>query len=197
MKPLPSDSHDRKVFDVELARGFTIRNYHAARDSSPPKQAEIASALRRRFTDRYLDPVFAKPNGFTMMAVACLMIETLESFYRGWPTTVGKSGRAFEQFFERVDAFREFRHHHADFYKHIRCGILHQAEATGGWRVRRDGPLFDSSVLTINAKRFVEALREELEAYCTSIERLPPTSDEWKCAIKKLNAIVKNCRTAG
>jgi hypothetical protein len=36
---------------------------------------------------------------------------------------------------------------------------LHQAETTAGWRIRRDGPLFNQPRVTINAKAFDEHFR--------------------------------------
>ena len=36
----------------------------------------------------------------------------------------------FRLFFDAVDSFKAFRGR--DLYKHVRCGILHQAETTGG-----------------------------------------------------------------
>jgi hypothetical protein len=192
MRPPTFESSD--FLDTGLARGFTIREYEAAKRSSPPEKTRIAQAIKRRFVDRYLDPAQAKPNGFTMMAVSCLMIEALESFFQGWPTTDGKSQRAFQKFFDRVEAFREFRSHHAAFYRHVRCGILHQAETTAGWRVRRDGPLFNQACMTINAKALVEALQAELSRFYDELEELPWESPQWARVIAKMDSIVENSR---
>src|SRR2546425_10919926 len=70
---------------VELASGFTVGDYVGAVDAR--NRDVIAEGIHRRFTERYLEPVSdppAKRHGFTMMAIACLMIEALESFRRGW-----------------------------------------------------------------------------------------------------------------
>jgi len=73
MSVLSTSEHD-DFLETELARGFTIREYLNAKTSSPPGQRQIAQAIKRRFVDRYLNPIKANPNGFTMMAVSCLMI---------------------------------------------------------------------------------------------------------------------------
>src|SRR5262249_50058355 len=85
--------------------------------------------IRRRLYERYVDPVFAlngteqlrgKKHGFYVMAVSCLLIETLVSFWRGWETTEpykdasgkkvrGKSGKAFKLFFRVQPRFRSLR----------------------------------------------------------------------------------------
>lgn len=45
-----------------------------------------------------------------MMAVACLMIEALESFYQGWPDTNGRSKDAFCKFADwNSEIWRELR----------------------------------------------------------------------------------------
>jgi hypothetical protein len=100
--------------------------------------------IRQRLYERYIDPVRAldlhpdtqdKKNGFYIMAVSCLLIETIVSFWRGWETTErtkkqkGKSARAFKMFFRTQPRFEGFRG--TKFYRNIRCGILHQGENNG------------------------------------------------------------------
>lgn len=180
--------------DTELALGFTVRDYKKARDASPPDRHAIAKAIRARFANRYITPVRAKKRSFTIMAVSCLMIEALESFRQGWESSDGRSKAAFCFFFDAFDEFKDFRGHAQEFYKHIRCGILHQAETTGGWRLRRDSsPLFDSAARTINTVRFLDALETVLNRFCDDLEKLPWNSAEWTNVRKKMNAIIKNC----
>jgi aspartyl protease family protein len=62
---------------IGLSRNLTIGEYEAAKNADPPDRMRIAQGIRQRFVDRYLDPARARPNGFTMMAVSCLMIEAL------------------------------------------------------------------------------------------------------------------------
>lgn len=186
-------AHDPK--NTELAPDFTVRDYERARDAQPPNREAIADALHRRFTARYLKPVTTPPvTGFTMMAVACLMIEALESFRQGWDTSDKRSQAAFCFFFDSVDEFKDVRGHGKDFYKHIRCGILHQAETTGGWRIRRDGSAsFDPTARTVNAVRFVKTLRTFLDGFCARLKTDAWDSDNWKNIRRKFDAIVRHC----
>jgi len=81
-----------------------------------------------------------------MMAVSCLMIEALECFLQGWSSSENRSKAAFCLFFDAHDQFKDLRGYGQHFYKNVRCGILHQAETTGGWRIRRDKScLFDAA----------------------------------------------------
>jgi hypothetical protein len=182
--------------DTELAPGYRVRDYEKDRDSQPPNPIGIADAIRARFTDRYVAPVKSSPRrGFTMMAVSCLMIEALESFRQGWETSDRQSKAAFCFFFDASEPFKDFRGHAQAFYTHVRCGILHQAETTGGWRIRRDGsPLFVPAALTVNADRFLDALEQALGDFCDGLKAAAWDSPEWKKVRDKMNAIVRHCR---
>lgn len=182
--------------NTELATGFSIRDYKKACENSPPDRDSIAEAIRRRFTERYITPAMAKPrHGFTMMAVSCLMIEALEGFRQGWKTSKGRSEKAFCNFFNTFEPFNVFREHAKDFYAHIRCGILHEAESRGGWRILRDrSPLFDTNQLTVNAECFLNTLKQVLDGYCDGLKTAGWEESEWKNARIKLDTIVRNCR---
>ena len=91
------------------------------------------------------------------------MIGALESFSQGVPDTTGAGGAAFQSFFDREDGLKVFRAHAKGFYKHVRCGILHQAETTGGWKITRKGPLLDEATRTVNATRFQRELIQSLD----------------------------------
>ena len=91
---------------TELATGFTVRDYTLA--VAARNKDGIADAIRRRFVERYLEPVTSSKHehGFTMMAISCLMIESLESFQQGWPNSRDKSKAAFCYFFDDNDISR-------------------------------------------------------------------------------------------
>lgn len=183
---------------TELASKFTVADYKAACDRKDKKA--IADALRRRFTERYIVPVTPtkdnRMHGFTMMAVSCLMIESLQSFCEGWKNSEGKSELAFCNFFASHSEFERFRDHSVKFYQNVRCGILHQAETTGGWRITRkaDAPLFDASSLKINATIFLKRLREVLADFCDGLEDDTWNSERWEKVRKKMNALCDNCK---
>jgi hypothetical protein len=166
--------------------------------------------IRRRLFERYIDPVWAldsnletkaKKNGFYVMAVSCLLIETLVAFWRGWETTEpyrdlsgrqvkGKSSKAFKFFFRAQPRFSAFRP--SEFYKHVRCGILHQGETTGGWTIQRTGPLFDG-VRSVNATLFHNQLALAIEDYIAILHN-PPTKSKYRSNFdKKMDAVIKNC----
>ena len=123
-------------------------------------------------------------------------IEALESFRRGWIRTDKKSRstKAFCLFFDNSGLFRELRGHGADFHKHVRCGILHHADTTGGWRIRRDiSPLFDPTDRTINARLFLDALNVAVNDFCDRLKIAAWDSAEWKNVRHKMDAMVRHC----
>lgn len=73
-------------------------------------------------------------DGFAVMALNCLMIETLLQFKNGWNETPrGKNSEEYKQFLSQ-----EFPHIFTNiklaqrFYTDIRCGILHSAQTKNG-----------------------------------------------------------------
>jgi len=157
---------------------------------------KIADFILKRFLERYLEPVVNSTlrNGFAMMAIGCLMIEALESFYQGWNNSSGHKGEdIFNGFFNRFPSFAEYRGIGTEFYKHIRCGILHQAETTGGWIIRRDCLPSDPTNKVVNAEEFIKNLQLSLNEYHSSLLASDWESEVWENCRKKLNHIIKNC----
>ncbi len=157
----------------------------------------IADFIDRRFRERYFDPIDAlskmQKNGFSIMALCCLTIEALQCFQEGRATSEGKSREIFQRFFDQTDEFASFRPLRNEFYKDVRCGILHQSETTRGWKIRRSGPLLNVSTLAINATKFQATLRKVLEGYTRKLEQTDFSEKLWTNCKIKLNSIIANC----
>ena len=179
--------------DIMLSTAVSIADYRemVVRED----RMGIAGFIRQRFTERYLTSLSTDPatkNGFAIMAISCLMIEALESFYQGSKRTLVNGDRAFASFFNRDPEFEPLRPLAREFYGHIRNGLLHQAETTGGWKIRRNGALFTPPTKTINAVRFVNAVQRVLSAYCSDLEREAWNAHIWQALRKKMDAICRN-----
>jgi hypothetical protein len=198
----PRFDHDPE--STELATGTTIRRYRALFDAQD--RAQIADMIGARFRERYLEPVSegspSVRNGFTMLAVCCLMVEALESFRRGLPNTDRISESTFCSFFHAHNEFAELCPLAHEFYRAVRCGILHQAETTNCWRVHRQKPEGNSQrqllrqengVKWINAAEFADRMTLVLQRYCEELKAQPWESEIWKTAQAKLGAICENC----
>jgi hypothetical protein len=162
---------------------------------SKQDRTSIARFIKERFTERYvfsLSQDKSTKNGFAMTALACLMMESLESFWHGWPDTRGKGAQAFKGFFHRNSEFSLLAPFSSEFYANVRCGLLHQAETTGGWRIRRQGPLFNQDSLTVNAALLLEGVHSALLSYCDRLSSEPWTSDLWEKFRAKMNLVCNN-----
>ena len=87
---------------------------------------------------RYIRQIeFKKYSGFVVMALDCLIIETLQQFYTGVQDTPIKKGRDyFITFLTRGTFGHFFTEDLANkFYHDIRNGILHQAEIKGSSKI--------------------------------------------------------------
>jgi hypothetical protein len=183
------------IENCKLSSSVTIARYRKL--EAEQKREEISDFIQERFKERYIIPLESIPtgkkHGFCIMAVCCLMIEALESFRQGWVKSKGKSKAAFCYFFDDNEPFRDFCGYAQEFYNNVRCGILHQAETTGGWRIKREGTLFDSASKIINATKFLKELAKCLENYCDELKKSHWNSDLWQKVRKKMNAICANC----
>jgi hypothetical protein len=151
-----------------------------------------------RIYGRFLAPVEAIENhpddgikrfcGFAVLAIDCLIIETLYQFYNGVNETNIRHKDAFWSFFHSSSHFNtHFTKDKSDkFYTHFRCGILHQAQTKRGSRVRigqlQMVQMVDSNDLDkgliIDRKQFHKALLDELQDYAERL-RNPKTKGDY------------------
>lgn len=157
----------------------------------------ISDFISERFSERYINPIKAldktEKHGFSIMAISCLMIESLESFKNGWEDTRNKSEKAFKSFFASETEFKVFRNISGQFYKNVRCGILHQSETTNGWKIRRYGNLYQQETKTINASDFLKRLEKTLNNYVAELKKSNWDSSNWDNLRRKLRLIINNC----
>lgn len=180
--------------ETKLSSSTTVNDYKLMVKQND--RDAIADFLFKRFNERYLIPFSNKSiqHGFSMMAISCLMIEALESFRQGWENSKGNSKLAFKLFFQRSNYFVDLRVVHHEFYKHIRCGLLHQAETTGGWRITRSGIyVIEYENKVINATIFMERLEREIEAYVQELKSSEWNSEIWKNTKSKIKYICQKC----
>lgn len=183
--------------DSLLSENTTVSQYLAMEQSKDVDA--IATFIYQRFHERYIRPFDVDPkikNGFIMMASSCLMIEALESFWNGWRKSPD-SALAFCQFFDRNGRFSSLKGQSQEFYTNVRCGIMHQAETTGGWHIRRDLlTLFDKATKTIDATAFLSAMEGSLSDYCGVLRTAAWDSERWKKLKKKMKDVCANTQPA-
>jgi len=194
---------------IELAKGFTIGDYRRLELDlgSEENRRKVAEFIEKRFRERYISPLRSIPkenrNGFSIVALSCLMIESLGCYQLGWegthhkseprrdPRNNDKSERAFEEIlkkesFEGID--------YKEFYHNIRCGILHQGETYGGWRITRRGNLLiDSENRILNANLLLGAVEKALVDYTSRLKELDQDDLLWMNLRKKMEFIINHC----
>ena len=84
-----------------------------------------------KILEKNKDREVGKFAGFAIIALDCLIIETLQQFYNGQEETPSNHSNAFHDFFQKSNVFKAFFTSKGKtfiFYSHIRCGLLHQAQ---------------------------------------------------------------------
>lgn len=183
---------------IIISSGVSIAAYEQMQREK--NKVGISDFVFKRLSERYLIPLENVPlkfkNGFSIMANACLLIETYESFRQGWDNTSSNDRRPFESFFNREERFKDFKNEYSkDFYVNVRCAILHQGETKKGWLITRETgtPIFNKNVKTINATKFFKELRKSLEAYRELLITSDWDDDVWVNCRKKISHIIQNC----
>lgn len=148
-----------------------------------------------KFIDKIKKFEFA---GFAVMALDCLLIETLQQFYEGKAQTPERESKKYFKNFLTRGAFKDyFTEDMAEkFFEQVRCGILHQAEVKENSKIRiiKCTPLVsftcDKKGLIINRMLFHEQLVKEFEEYVSHLKnpKKRKLRDNFK---KKMNYICR------
>ena len=143
---------------------------------------EAISILKQRINERFIEPTDKliefekelppedKKYGFTIMALDCLLCETIQSFYEGVKNSKGKSKQIFKRFLQQRQHFKSFfvtEKQAEDFYYDVRCNLLHQAQTSAVTKIWTVGALVNRTAAetTINRLAFHEAIKAEFDIY--------------------------------
>ena len=213
---------DRKMCDVLLARNWSKRRVLECLESE--RKFELVRFLEERYSERFFKPIRClreaagneQGYGFAIMALCCLLIETIQCYRQGlpslskedldfmegsdlnsnapqdyklvppWPFKKG-SEDAF------VNFFSELKHQQylpgvegVEFYKKVRCGLLHQAQTKGTWRLSRTGKFWNPSEKSINRDEFAQRLEECFGDYLKQLKEVNWNDPSWMSAGKKI-----------
>lgn len=174
-----------------------------------PKQDDWLKAvdvLRDRIQGRFIKPAQTlidvdkanKPQtfGFAILALDCLVVETIQGFREGVPNHQGHSTRLFKNFLGNwqpflacLDAGMVAADKAEEFYKQGRCA-LHHSGATERMTVGISGPMmkFDNGDITVNRTLFHSELVVEFNRYLEALND-PASVDLRKKFLLKMNPI--------
>jgi hypothetical protein len=114
-------------------------------------------------------------NGFAIMALNCLLIETLQQFIDGVNSNL-KSKQAYTNFLrkELTDVF-DIEEKADMFYRDIRCGILHSAQTKNGSRLTFGKSyiieVLEGNKVSVDVGNFSERLWIYFRSYIDQLEQ--------------------------
>lgn len=199
--------------DLFLAAGWRISRVRASLRTKD--RAGLVEFIRQRHRERFFDPIqqlrSAERNqqgyGFAMMALCSLLIETIQSYRDGLPTTDRREldrlrglkvpapyaipaglrvngTKAFRRFFSRFrnkfDAMSGLK-----FYKNVRCGLLHQAQTKRGWTIAVNKRSLHEHH-SIDRNRFASNLEQAFESYLAELGNRRWDTAAWRNARRKI-----------
>ena len=174
---------------MEIAPGIRVSEWIALNlnDDNSPDWDRAIEIFSTRIEGRYIKPadmlVAAEAEqaaidrnfGFTVLAIDCLLIETLQAFREGLVDTRRKGERTIKNFLTQRPLFAEYFDDAlaGRFYDEYRCGILHQAEIKNDSLVWSEGELVFlwKGKMIINRNEFHSRLKTELNRYLEALQR--------------------------
>ncbi len=189
---------------MKISPSFTAQDWHSISFDSEKDWGCAINIFKERTEERFLRPIEQIEScayaGFAVMALDCLLIEMLQQFREGVNRTpTGKSKDYFITFLTGTSFGKYFETRQAElFYRHIRCGILHQAELRGSSKIvnNTSDPMVaysaDDRGLIVNRRLFHECLMKEFRNYLQMLA--DESNDDIRSNfLKKMKSI---CQTA-
>lgn len=194
-------------------RELRIREWNEIRgalrsDLYDEKWRRVIDAFYRRFDERFLGPAqaildrdegkIAEGSGFAVLALDCLLLESLYGYRMGRHTNVGATSSAFERILLEEPFRKEFesKGRAAAFARAVRNGILHDGETRDGWIVAqalRDGlPMLEERdrMTVIYREVFHEGVKAYLTAYFASLKEegslATALRENFRCRVNEL-----------
>lgn len=191
---------------------------------------ELRTFLQNRHEARFFGPIECLRTasnthdgyGFSMMALCCLLVETIQCYREGMPSTSEKEWRelvsiqnnelvpsnyrlpqgipkngsgVFEQFFRDFQSFFP-NVNGPDFYRNVRNGLLHQAQTKDGWTIDTLGSRVcePAPKKHINRNLFSRALKTAFNHYLADLATKRWNDPEWKHAATKVWWLIRISR---
>lgn len=182
--------------NISISPRYRVSDWKKAKASDPLDWDLATKIFYDRINSRFLKPVelissdrqISEFCGFSILAIDCVLIETLYQFYTGQDETTGYHAMAFWKFFRQSKHFKPpfTRKQAFTFYSHFRCGILHQAQTKKLSIVRIDRqkmvePVNQNNIsegLIIDRKKFHAGIVSEIDDYIHKLKSNLPEHNE-------------------
>ncbi|OED49338.1 hypothetical protein AB838_07470 [Rhodobacteraceae bacterium (ex Bugula neritina AB1)] len=184
---------DRKSETKQIAGHLTADDWKLRKKQleDSPTEDNWAQAyedfFRQRLGLRYLEPISLlqregsfQGEGFSIVTIQCALIEFLEATRQGknyrfvqnasqlGEHEYNRSGALFSYFLSRNSPFSDYFDDESatEFYKSVRCGLLHEASTKNGWKIWASGTKpVNIKNRTMFRDAFQRALLEYIENY--------------------------------
>lgn len=191
--------------ETELASKFTIGSYLEIRDKLSSQESSeewklVLDAFHRRISERFLKPIeellkqdksLTMRSGFAILALDCLLIDTIQSFREGRIKTGETStAKSFKNFLKAA-SFSDFKSKdRGEFFADVRNGLFHNGETRGNWKIRRDTDqllLKKDNSRIINRSIFHERIIVEFNRLCQDLK--VPESSQRRLFLDRMDAL--------
>lgn len=190
--------------DVEIAPGHTSSEWKRLTLEKPnsPDWTRAIEIFECRIKRRFINPVdiliaheighSRGTFGFAILAIDCIIVETLQGFREGGIDHQRISCRLITSFLNERNEFKGFFNGTGvNFCGWYRCALLHSGQTDGDYRIQRHGPLLKHSGngrVDINRTAFHEAIKHEFDLYLE--ELADPKNEALRSNFRKvMNAI--------
>ena len=202
--------------DPELATGWPVSKVAKSLDAR--EKALLIQFVKRRYEERFLNPIqtlrLAPRNshghGFAVMALCALLIETIQCYRQGFPTTdqaefdeLKKATKVPPEYYLlKVESGREvFKGFFSlpvhrvlfcgidgeIFYSKIRNGIVHQGQTKSGWKIEKgQTQLWNHEDSIVDSDQFASALESAFNLYLDELSKAKWDDKVWKKARRKI-----------
>ena len=142
-------------------------NLNLVLESSNEVWKKAVDIFNDRINGRFIEPITslrynASKNGFVIMAVDCLLIDTFYQFENGLDENSNNNKRNYCSFlYKNFQSLFATKEQAEEFYIKIRCGILHSAQtkSNGVLTIDRENPIeFQNDVLYVSVEKFTDCL---------------------------------------
>nr|WP_318000329.1 hypothetical protein [uncultured Faecalibacillus sp.] len=202
-----------KIYISQKYRKTDYKNLNLELNSDEEKWETAINIFEDRIYGRYFKSIDILLNnndldttGFAIMAINCLLVETLYQFKEGLKKTEGNNRTAYTNFLNEImPIIFEDTNKSKMFYKDIRCGILHSAQTTNGSQLTYNKnyvvELFDNNKkIRVDIINFSKEIRNYYEYYVRQLKNPEETNSAYNREsmntrlnfIKKMNYICEH-----
>ncbi|MEJ7609907.1 MAG: hypothetical protein WKF88_01880 [Ferruginibacter sp.] len=208
--------------NIKIAGKMTIKDWEKFRmklDYKNDANWDLAYSLfYKRIKLRYLNPIqaivdldFKNGEGFAIVSLQCSLIETIECFFDGWIYDFATNGAKkynkilgveknnnegiFRNFFETRIPFKNVKIDGVEFYRQVRCALLHETQTKSSWKIisKKEKPFYyeQDGLYIINRNEFQKAIEKVIKQYKQNILFGPDKENLRKYFIEKIDNICK------